>query len=206
MRVLVPDRLLDEAVAKAQQAAQLALLARRHPDTRHQVGAGEVGKFAAVELVALLLGARDGLERRRMSDGQIHGVGLESVVDPAAEHGGFERALPRRGPRGGPRLKLGAQRLDRAFVNDCAGGGLGAIGNGFFVNVESDKVHFVLLGLGFGSPACRSRARLIIPARRTLFLNHLCIETGNTRVRRGGEITRSHVPVPVRKCSRKVGR
>jgi len=61
--------LFDEAMAKAQQAAQLALLARRHPDTWHHVDAGEIGKFAAVELVALLLGTRDDFERCRMRDG-----------------------------------------------------------------------------------------------------------------------------------------
>ncbi len=74
-----------------------------------------------------------------MSDGEVVGVGRERVVDPAAEQGGFHRAAP--GRLGlGPTFEGFAGGVEAAFLDQLAGGGLGAVADALLVDVESDIV------------------------------------------------------------------
>jgi hypothetical protein len=78
-------RFADHQAAIAQQAAQFADPRRGHIARRQKIAAHQVGDGARVKGVALLLARADGFHFGGMRHFQLLAVGLQRVVDPAAE-------------------------------------------------------------------------------------------------------------------------
>ena len=105
--------------------------------------------------------------RGGVGDGELDGEGAESVVDPAAEGGGFRGAGAAGRQPAGPLRQGIAGGGDVAAGEAFAGRVLDAIGDELSMDVESDKVHVVLLGQVFESAAACAPGSPFCAASRT---------------------------------------
>ena len=131
--------------------------------------------------VALFLSRADGFHFGGMRHLQLLAVGLQRVVDPAAEQGRFQRSSPGLRLRRGPLLQRPALRRNHTFFHDLAGCGLDTKTDGFLVNVESDivrAVHGVLLVSFLSRRFLRRSQHRSRSENPSSF--HLCIHTDGT--------------------------
>ena len=112
-----------------------------HGAFRQRIHPQKIRKFLSVGTIISLVDRSNRLEHCRMGYLQLHGIGLEKIIDSTGEHGCFHCPYPRAGKIHEPFPKRSTFRFHHSLADNSSSDGFDAVSNRFLVYIQANVVN-----------------------------------------------------------------